>query len=156
MVSIHIPPLRERLEDLPLLANYFLKKYSERIKKPVKGFSAEAMRMLGSHSYPGNVRQLENIVERAVIFSKGEVLRPDDLLEHLNSKNHNDLQFPIGTTNFGKARDKVLREFEAQFVRQLLAKHRGNVTDAAAESDMTRQNFQRLMKKHGIRSDQFR
>jgi two-component system response regulator AtoC len=156
VVSIHLPPLRERLEDLPLLANYFLRKYSERIKKTVKGFSSEAMALLVTHSYPGNVRQLENIVERAVIFTKGEVILPDALSDPLTPKAKEEAGMSIVSPVFSKSREHVLGEFEAQFIRHALSKHRGNVTEAAKESKMTRQNFQRLLKKHGIRSDQFR
>jgi two-component system response regulator AtoC len=156
VVSLHLPPLRHRTEDLPLLAEYFLKKYAERIKKPVRGFSSEAMAMLMAHAYPGNVRQLENIIERAVIFSKGEVILPVDLADLAASKAGQDIRFPLTSTVFRTTRDSVLNAFEIQFVRHLLTKHRGNVTDAAKESKMTRQNFQRLMKKHAIRSEEFR
>lgn len=156
VVSLHLPPLRHRPEDLPLLAGYFLKKYSERIKKSVKGFSPDAMAVLRSHSYPGNVRQLENIIERAVIFSKGGVILPTDLDDGSASKQGNEMQFPISSTVFSKSRDQVLSAFEAQFVRHMLSQYHGNVTDASEASKMTRQNFQRLMKKHRIRSDQFR
>jgi two-component system response regulator AtoC len=156
VVSIHLPPLRERLEDLSLLADYFLKKYSERIKKPVKGFSSEAMSLLLMHSYPGNVRQLENIIERAVIFTKGEVVLPESLSDPLTPKVKGEMGLPLVSPVFSKSREHVLDEFEAQFLRHALSKHNGNVTEAARESKMTRQNFQRLMKKHGIRSDRFR
>jgi two-component system response regulator AtoC len=156
VVAIHLPPLRERLEDLPLLADYFLKKYSERIKKPVKGFSSEAMSLLVMHSYPGNVRQLENIIERAVIFTKGEVVLPESLSDPLTPKVKGEMGLPLVSPVFSKSREHVLDAFEAQFLRHALSKHNGNVTDAARESKMTRQNFQRLMKKHGIRSDRFR
>jgi transcriptional regulator with PAS, ATPase and Fis domain len=156
VITLHLPPLRHRSEDLPLLADYFLKKYSERIKKPVRGFSSEAMSMLMSHPYPGNVRQLENIIERAVIFSKGNVILPADLADLSAPKASQDIRFPITSTVFSKSRDSVLSAFEVQFVRHLLTRHRGNVTDAAKESKMTRQNFQRLMKKHNVRSEEFR
>jgi two-component system response regulator AtoC len=156
VVSIHLPPLRERLEDLPLLADYFLKKYSERIKKPVKGFSSEAISLLLKHSYPGNVRQLENIIERAVIFTKGEVVLPESLSDPLTPKIKGETGLALVSPVFSKSREHVLDAFEAQFLRRALSKHNGNVTDAAKESKMTRQNFQRLMKKHGIHSDRFR
>jgi two-component system, NtrC family, response regulator AtoC len=156
VVSIHLPPLRERKEDLPLLANYFLRKYSERIKKPVKGFSSDTMALLVRLTYPGNVRQLENIVERAVIFTKGEVILPDALSDPLTPRVKEETGMPIVSPVFSKSRAHVLDEFEERFVRYTLSKNHGNVTDAAKESKMTRQNLQRLMKKHGIRSDQFR
>jgi two-component system, NtrC family, response regulator AtoC len=156
VVAIHLPPLRERIEDIPLLANYFLNKYSERIKKPVKGFSNEAMSLLTAHAYPGNVRQLENIIERAVIFTKGPVILPDALSDPLNSNMNHETHLEIKSPVFAKSRDHVLGAFEALFIRQSLTRNRGNVSKAAKESGMTRQNYQRLMKKHKIKSDDYR
>ena len=156
VVAIHLPPLRDRVEDIPLLANYFLNKYSERIKKPIKGFSNEAMAFLTAHAYPGNVRQFENIIERAVIFTKGPVILPDALSDPSASRANREAHPPITSPIFSKSRDQVLGAFEAQFIRHSLTRHRGNVTEAAKESEMTRQNFQRLMKKHKIKSEDFR
>ncbi len=156
VIAIHLPPLRDRVEDIPLLANYFLNKYSERIKKSIKGFSNEAITLLTAHPYPGNVRQLENIIERAVIFTKGLVILPDALFDPSTSKANREAHRAITSPVFSKSRDLILGAFEAQFIRQSLTRHRGNVTKAAKESEMTRQNFQRLMKKHKIKSEDFR
>jgi transcriptional regulator with GAF, ATPase, and Fis domain len=79
IVRIEIPPLRERKEDIPLLLDFFLKKFNERHKKQLKGFSREARDVLIKHDYPGNVRELENIVERAVVLSRGEYITREDL-----------------------------------------------------------------------------
>ncbi len=156
VVAIHLPPLRRRADDIPLLANHFLKKYSERFKRPVRGFSPEAMAMLVSRPYPGNVRQLENILERAVIFGKGDVVMPDDLSVSSTSGAGENVQLSIKSTIFSESREHILNIFEEQFVRSLLTKHGGNVTEAAKESKMTRQNFQRLMKKFDVKSESFR
>ena len=102
------------------------------------------------------MRQLENIVERAVIFTKGEVILPDALSDPLTPRVKEEAGMPIVSPVFSKSRERMLDEFEERFVRHALSKNHGNVTEAAKESKMTRQNFQRLMKKHGIRSDQFR
>jgi DNA-binding NtrC family response regulator len=156
VVAIHLPPLRERRDDIPLLAGYFLKKYAERIKKPITGFSDETMQLLLHYSYPGNIRQLENIVERAVIFSKGDVILPENLQEKMAAGSSGSKFLPIVSSVFSESRDHVLEMFEKQFVIEQLKKHRGNVTAAARESKMTRQNFQRLMKKFKISAEHFR
>jgi DNA-binding NtrC family response regulator len=156
VVTIQLPPLRDRKEDIPILANYFLKKYSDRLKKRLLGFSSEAMSQLTKHQFPGNVRQLENIVERAVIFTKGEVVLADSLQEPSSQKPSLASQFPMVSPVFSKARDHYLELFEAEFVRETLKSHKGNVSNAAKSSGMTRQNFQRLMKKFKIHSEQFR
>jgi DNA-binding NtrC family response regulator len=156
VVMIHLPPLREREEDIPILANYFLKKYSDRLKKRLLGFSSDAMAQLAKHQFPGNVRQLENIVERAVIFTKGEVVLADSLQEPSTQNQSQTVQFPMVSPVFSKARDHYLELFEEEFVRDKLRSHKGSVSQAAKSSGMTRQNFQRLMKKHNIHSELFR
>ena len=159
VVAIHVPPLRERREDISLLANYFLSKYNEQLKKSVKGFSDEAMALLSrkaGYSYPGNVRELENLTERAVMLTRGEVILPDALGEITASDSDKAISFPIVSPAFSKSRDHVINMFEKQFLVEQLRRHRGNVTAAAKASKMTRQNFQRLMNKHKLRAEPFR
>lgn len=79
MVTIDIPPLRERKEDIPLLLDFFLKKYNDRHKKSIKGFTKEARDTLIKYDFPGNVRELENIIERAIVLTRGEYLSKEDL-----------------------------------------------------------------------------
>ncbi|MBI4428484.1 MAG: sigma-54-dependent Fis family transcriptional regulator [Ignavibacteriales bacterium] len=155
VVTVSLPPLRERGEDIPLLANYFMKKYNEQLKKYIKGFSHEAMTLLQRHSYLGNVRELENLIERAVMLTKGEVVLPDSIGEP-HPPAHDRVSLPITSQTFSKSRIDLLNMFERQFVSEQLVKHHGNVTAAARASKMTRQNFQRLMTKHRLHAKQFR
>jgi len=156
VVTVSLPPLRDRREDIPLLASYFLKKYNDQLKKYIKGFSNEAMALLQAHSYPGNVRELENLIERAVMLTKGEVILPDSLADTLPSSSHQGISLPITSQTFSKSRVDILNMFERQFVLERLAKHHGNVTAAARASKMTRQNLQRMMTKHRINAKKFR
>jgi len=156
VVAIHVPPLRERKEDLPLLANYFLSRYNDQLKKSVKGFTDEAMLLLQSYWYPGNVRELENLTERAVMLTRGEVILPDAFGELVASDSDKGVSLPIISPAFRKALDHIVELFEVQFLVEQLRRHRGNVTAAAKASKMTRQNFQRLMKKHKLRAEAFR
>ena len=159
VVAIRVPPLRERREDISLLANYFLSKYNEQLKKSVKGFSDEAMALLSrkaGYSYPGNVRELENLTERAVMLTRGEVILPDALGEITASDSDKAVSLPVVSPAFSKSRDHVINMFEKQFLVEQLRRHRGNVTAAAKASKMTRQNFQRLMNKHKLRAEPFR
>jgi two-component system response regulator AtoC len=153
---VHLPPLREHKDDIPLLANYFLAKYNEQLNRSVIGFSDKAMELLLSHSYPGNVRQLENLIERAVMLTRGEVILPETVREVLVPETHEPVSFPIVSPVYSKSRDHVLGVFEKQFLMAMLRAHKGNVTAAAKASKMTRQNFQRLMKKHKVRAEVFR
>src|SRR3990172_5628808 len=156
VVALRLPPLRDRKDDIPLLSYYFLSKYNDKLKKSVKGFSRDAMAWLRSYRYPGNVRELENLIERAVMLAKGGMIPVDVFHDSLRPAAHATTVFPILNSVFSKSRRLVLVQFEKQFVADLLTKHRGNVSAAARASRMTRQNLQRLMTKHKIRAESFR
>jgi len=156
VVAIQLPPLRDRKEDIHLLASYFLQKYNEQLKKNVRGFSREALAILNGYDYPGNVRELENLVERSVMLSKGEIVLPDAFGDLTAPAAANGSTLPVISRVFSKSRDHVLSLFERQFLSEQLEACRGNVTEAASASRMTRQNFQRLMKKHRITSRPYR
>jgi len=154
VMVIHLPALRERKEDIPILASYFLAKYSKRMRKKISGFSDEAMRILNSYDYPGNVRELENIIERAVILSKLDMITPD-LLMDFSFRYDKANELPV-ITKFADARKNAIDRFEIGFVIEALKRHHGNITAAAKDSGMTRQNFQRLVAKHKIKVEKFR
>ncbi len=157
VVAIKLPPLRERAEDIPVLANYFLAKYNEHLKKDVKGFSSEAVSTLNSYLFPGNIRELENLIERAVMLTRGEDIT-SDLLEKMLSLNPvlKAPVLPISGSTFKESRDYIMSLFERQFVEEKLKSLNGNVTAAAKASGMTRQNFQRMMKKYNIKAEDFK
>ena len=154
VMVIHLPPLRERKEDISVLANYFLSQYSQRLRKNISGFSDASLQMLSHYSYPGNIRELENIVERAVILTKGEVIMPDVLGELADFVPETSASF--GLDNFSAAREHAVAKFEKDFILKALRQYEGNVAAAARASGMTRQNFQRLISKHKIDVDAFR
>jgi len=156
VVSIKLPPLRERADDIPLLADYFIAKYNEHLNKKVKGFSHNAMTLLTTYQYPGNIRELENLIERAVMLARGEEIT-SDLIEKMLSLNPIKVPvFPIVGTTFKQSREYVLQMFEKQFIEEKLSSHSGNVTSASKSSNMTRQNFQRMMKKYNIKAEDFK
>ena len=155
VVTIHLPPLRERRDDIPLLARYFLARYNEQLKKYIRGISEDALRFLSEYDFPGNVRELENLIERAVMLTQGELILPE-AVTRLQAKPAAKTPIPIVSPVFSTSRAHVLGLFEKQFVVQLLRDHRGSVTAAAKTSKMTRQNLQRLMKKYGLESPSFR
>ncbi|MFQ5797203.1 MAG: sigma-54-dependent transcriptional regulator [Bacteroidota bacterium] len=156
VATIHLPPLRDHTEDIPLLAEYFLVKYNTELKKSIREFSEDAISALKTYSYPGNVRELENLVERAVMLTRTELITRDVLPETLLASSEQDLKRPLNSPTFRKSRAYIIDQFEQQFLQELLILHRGNVTAAARASKMTRQNLQRLMAKHGIRANRFR
>ncbi|MBN1997862.1 sigma-54-dependent Fis family transcriptional regulator [candidate division KSB1 bacterium] len=152
VVNIKLPPLRERKCDIPLLAAFFLGRFSRQCSKNIRGFTQETMAILKGYHYPGNVRELENIIKRAVMHAKGELILPC-ALSGLQNRITCTENLPIKNANFSESRDYILGLFEKKFVSQQLEKYHGNITAAAHACQMSRQNFHRLVVKHHIRTD---
>ena len=152
---IEIPPLRERREDIPVLASFFLQKFSADMKQPTREFSPGAMNLLMNHDWPGNVRELENVVERAVILASGDVIRQGHLVNIIEMLPHVDLDVPRTSEELKQikkiARQKSVENVEKHFVLGALKRNRWNVTRAAEDTGMQRSNFQALMAKYDIR-----
>lgn len=157
IVPINLPPLKERQEDILLLAAHFLKKYSEEMGKTIKGFSPDAMEKLLKHSWPGNVRELENLIERTVVMMEDEMVRPEHLaLPGLQEPEKTDDYVPMTSEELKEMkkqiREKAVEEVEKAFIVSALERHSGNITRASEEVGMLRQNFQALMRKYNIRA----
>lgn len=146
VVPIHVPPLRERPEDIPELARHFLRRISADTQKAVEGFNEQAMHMLLSYHWPGNVRELQNAVERAVVISGGALITPDDLL------------LPLGGQNLQSIPAKGLKEgvalFKREFIRLALERNEWNQTAAAKELDVQRSYLSRLAKELDIHPEE--
>jgi len=138
-VEIHMPPLRERREDIPALSAHFLSKYASRYRKQIKGFSPESMEKLLEYSWPGNVRELDHTVERAVIMCRDEEIQLGNL----------GLQLP-GRSRAVNLADMSLEEAEALLISKALARYAGNISQAAEVLGLSRGTFYRRMEKHGL------
>jgi len=156
VISITIPPLREKKDDIPLLAYHFLKKYANEMKKSIKSISVDAMNMLIAYSWPGNVRQLENVIERAIVMAEEDTITTEHLPFVVGAEvAHPDTLIPKTSMEL-KERKKRMREsaiesIEKSFILDALARNDWNVTRSAKEVGMQRSNFQALMKKYNIR-----
>jgi DNA-binding NtrC family response regulator len=152
---IEIPPLRDRRDDIPALANHFLEIFNEEMQHRASGFSAGAMNLLMNHDWPGNVRELENVVQRAVILSGGDVIRQGHLVSIIDMLPRVDLDVPRTSEDLKRikkvARQKSVENVEKHFVLGALKRNEWNVTRAAEQTGMQRSNFQALMKKYDIR-----
>ena len=151
-----VPPLRERREDIPLLACYFLDELSRESNKDIKGFSADAMELLMRYHWPGNVRELKNVIERLVIMSDEDLLGKKHLRGTMEVSGINIQEDVPRTREELKEAKKRIRqeaseEVEKAFVIQALSRNDWNVTRAAQDTGMQRPNFQALMRKHGIK-----
>jgi two-component system response regulator AtoC len=152
-----LPPLRERREDIPLLASHFLEKHARVLGRPLTGFEPEAERALSGFAWPGNVRELENAVERAVAVAQGAVVRLRDLPADLAGAPDGAIpgeqlaRMPYREA-VDLARDRVTRDYLAALLGEL----GGNVTEAAERAGMARESLHRLLKRYGVRSDDFK
>ncbi len=137
VINVHLPSLRERTEDVPLLIQHFLTRFSAKYKKNIHGFTADALNMLTRHGWPGNVRELENTIERAVVLAKGALIGPAELrLPETNG--HLEASFPSGMT---------LEQMAKQLVEQTLRELQGNVTHAAERLGVSRRWIQYKQKQ---------
>lgn len=141
-IEIEIPSLRDRMEDIPLLSVHFLKHYAEKYSKNVAKISDGAMTRMNKHPWPGNIRELQHSIERAVILSNSSVLQPEDFNFSTSSGKENDQ--PLNLDQFN------LDEVEKLLIRKVLKKYNGNITQAAAELGLTRSSLYRRLEKHGL------
>ncbi len=154
---ITLPPLRERKEDIPLLAWHFLGQKSEETGNKLHGFTPEAMNVLVNAQWPGNVRELKNTIERSVITAEGEMVRAKDLPESIRKVPSTWENSAVPRTKDElKELKKRLREaatdsIERSFILEALERNNWNITKAASETGLQRPNFHSLMRKHGIR-----
>jgi two-component system response regulator GlrR len=143
VLSVRLPPLRDRADDVLLLAGHFARRFSERYQKTVTGLSTEARARLLAHEWPGNVRELENVIERAIILARRPLIEAPDIELHCESD-------PEGMTGFQQAKARVVRNFETDYLRRVLAMHNGNITQAARTAGKNRRAMFELVRKHHI------
>jgi DNA-binding NtrC family response regulator len=141
VIPIHLPALRERREDIPLLANYFLHKFNQELAKKIKGFKLETLALLSNYDWPGNVRELENLIERLMVLNKGSEIGT----AHLPQEIKGGLPFPSQASRDDLA--TAVRKFEVDFIRQAIAKSGGKKTKAAKMLGIHRNTLTNLEKK---------
>jgi Nif-specific regulatory protein len=143
VLPLYIPPLRQRPEDIPVLADFFLKKFSEETKKQFEGFSEDAMEIMLSYAWPGNIRELENCIERACVIGKGRRIHGEDLL--LKNSSVQAIQ-ETGDRSLKNA----INVFKARFIQKVLEENRWNQTESAKALDIQRTYLSRLIKELSI------
>jgi two-component system response regulator HydG len=146
VITISLPPLRDRRSDIPLLAEHFLARYNTKNKKFFRGFSPDAMERLMSHPWPGNVRELENVVERAVVLGRGELIEPSLLPPSIAKAEAPDEDILARVLESGISLDDLEREL----MKRALAQTQGNVSRAAKVLGLSRRTLQYRMEKYGI------
>lgn len=141
-VEINLPPLRDRVEDIPLLATHFLDKYSKKYRKDIHGLSEDAVMTLRRYPWPGNIRELQHAIERAIIMSDSHKLESEDFFFLSQSKSVSSVENYSDNLN--------LDEVEKSLIQKAINIHAGNISKAASELGLTRASLYRRLEKHGL------
>lgn len=158
VIQINIPPLRERREDIPLLAHYFLQRYNEEMGRRIRGFTGETMAILEGYDYPGNIRELENIIQRCVTFEMSDWVLPASLPQRLVGavrEPTSGVMAAVAPQTFTEDHnlDHYIEEIERQFVVLALQESHGNMTEAARRLGVSFRSMRYKLSKYGIRKD---
>jgi two-component system, NtrC family, response regulator HydG len=156
VINVPLPPLRDRAEDVPLLAHHFLRRYAERLGKKVRALAPDAVELLCSHRWPGNVRELENAIERAVVLCHGEAVTATDLPPAVTGRTAPLVREApaLGedgawlALSYAAAKEQALRRFEKGYVEALMRACDNNISAAARKAGMDRSNFKRVLRKY--------
>ncbi len=140
-VEINLPPLRERIEDIQMLSDHFMKMYNQKYRKKVKHVSSNAVKKLERYPWPGNIRELQHAIERAIIMSESETLSPDDFF-FLSQKPDSQVNVESDTFN--------LDDVEKSVIQKAVNKYNGNISKAAKELGLTRASLYRRLEKYGL------
>lgn len=153
--TVEIPPLRERMVDIPYLVYHFITKAEAKLNKRLNGIEDEAMHCMHRYDWPGNVRELENVIERAAILCKGDVIGPEDVALRIDESGTFGclIDRPVDQEQggfFKSQKDQVMENFEKKEMQRYLQKADGNVSEASRLSGLPRRSFYRKMKKYGM------
>ncbi len=154
VIAVRLPSLSERISDIDILANHFLKKYAEKNSKKIKAIDDMALSFLKEYNYPGNIRELENIIERAVVLCKGDILSSADLPDCVKKNSKEIEKPPASAKELQEHTKKIWREtilpLERNFVLRMLEASSGNISAAARQAGMHRKQFQRILRRCGL------
>ena len=143
VVSIGLPPLRNRRDDIPLLTRHFMEKYRDHLDSPAKDITSGALQMLTEYDWPGNVRELENVIERAVVFCTKALIDVKDI-------SLPECEASREAKTFRQAKSQAVTQFEKQYIQELLSTHQGNISQSAKAAHKDRRAFWELIRKHKI------
>ncbi|MBW1793585.1 MAG: sigma-54-dependent Fis family transcriptional regulator [Deltaproteobacteria bacterium] len=157
VICFRLPALRERREDIPLLVHHFVEKYSKLNNRDIRDIEPKAMSMLMAREWPGNVRQLENVIERGVILCQSDRIRLEDLMpERTDSRPLPYFNEAIYGLPFREAKEAVIKAFHREYIQGVLQQNRGNISRAADQAGVQRQYLHRIMKHEKIDAEEFK
>jgi DNA-binding NtrC family response regulator len=154
---IEMPPLRERIEDIPPLARGFLDKMREQGPKEIREIDPQVLEAFRRYAWPGNIRELENLMERAYILETSDVLTPESFPSELFESEAFMASAPVDATfTLAEVKRKALENVEKSYLKELLGRHRGKIKDSAGAARITTRQLHKLMAKHGLRKEKFK
>ena len=156
IIPIHIPPLRNRLDDLPHLVSFFLKKYRDKLKKDVRAISQETVNVMLSYHWPGNIREVENLIERAIIMTQGKEIKKIDIPGERRNKGIYSFGKIDVTLPLKKVKEQVVDQLEQKYLTQLLKTKQGNINAVARAAQVDNKTLYEKMKRHGLRKEDFK
>lgn len=160
VINMVLPSLRDRLDDIPMLAYHFLKKYATKTNKSIEQIGVDAMQALQNYSWPGNVRELENVIERAVVLATNDTISVHDLPPRVLGESfylvEEGANSDLTNFNYKDAKNRALAAFNRAYIGALLRQSKGNISFASEKAGMDRSNFKKLLKRYGIDSRNYR
>ena len=157
VLPVEMPSLRERVEDIPLIANFLVEKHCTEINKPLKQISAPLMDQLMKHKWAGNIRELENAILRGILFAAGDEIQSDDInLPNVSARSLPGLDVDPTHASYKDAKERVLSAFNHRYIGNLLKLYKGNVTQTADKCGMKRQALQQIIRRYQIKTNDYR
>lgn len=157
VLPIKMPPLRERTRDIPLISNHLVQKHCKKLKKPDKVISPELMTFFMNYHWEGNIREMENVIIRGILYSSSDSITLSDAGF---KNNHYRSSQQVGNTpsfaSYKEAKENALHEFNHQYIGEILKSNNGNITRAAKQIGLERQALQQIMKRFDIKADEFK
>ncbi|MCK5251104.1 MAG: sigma-54-dependent Fis family transcriptional regulator, partial [Spirochaetaceae bacterium] len=154
VISCNLPPLHQRIDDIPLLTEHFIRHYSERYNKAISGIRPELQEQLTQHLWPGNIRELQNLINQAVLLCEGSEITSLRGWDRFDGDSESPKEHDPGDeVHSGKLKDAtewIVSRFEKKFINEALLRNRGNRTRTAEELDVTRKTHGRKIEKYGL------
>ncbi len=156
VLPIEVPGLEAHAEDIPLIASHLLEKHCVKMNKPLKYLSKELLTQFTHMNWEGNVREMENLIMRGILFAGTDEITPRDVGLAQATKPIMPAESSLSEASYREAKEQLLQDFNQSFIGDLLSEHKGNVTQAARQCGLERQALQQIMKRYGIKADIYR
>ena len=156
VLPLELPPLREHREDIPLIASHLLKKHNRKLEKSVNKISTDLMEIFVQRTWNGNVREMENVIMQGILYAGSNEITPRDVGFEKKTQKSGFIGQTFQDMTYKDAKEQILKQFNADFIGNLLTMSKGNVTQAARFCELERQALQQIMRRYGMKAEPFR